>query len=61
MPGGGVLFVWDIEKRKENNHMPITKQELAAKIWDAANKMRGKIEANDYKDFLLGFIFSYKI
>lgn len=37
--------------------MPITKQELAAKIWDAANKMRGKIEANDYKDFLLGFIF----
>ncbi|MCD8209996.1 MAG: type I restriction-modification system subunit M [Prevotella sp.] len=36
----------------------MTKQQLASKIWDAANEMRSsKIEANDYKDYLLGFIF----
>ena len=35
----------------------MNKQQLAAKIWDAANKMRSKIEANDYKDYILGFIF----
>lgn len=33
------------------------KQQLAAKIWKAANKMRSKIEANEYKDYILGFIF----
>lgn len=35
----------------------MTKQQLAAKIWESANKMRSKIEANEYKDFILGFIF----
>lgn len=35
----------------------MNKQQLAAKIWNAANKMRSKIEANDYKDYILGFIF----
>lgn len=35
----------------------MNKQQLAAKIWDAANKMRSKIEANEYKDYILGFIF----
>ena len=33
------------------------KQKLAAKIWASANKMRSKIEANEYKDYILGFIF----
>ena len=35
----------------------MNKQQLAAKIWESANKMRSKIEANDYKDYILGFIF----
>lgn len=35
----------------------MNKQQLAAKIWASANKMRSKIEANEYKDFILGFIF----
>ena len=35
----------------------MNKQQLAAKIWESANKMRSKIEASEYKDFILGFIF----
>ena len=35
----------------------MNKQQLASKIWEAANKMRSKIEANEYKDYILGFIF----
>jgi type I restriction enzyme M protein len=36
----------------------MNKQKLAAKIWATANEMRAsKIEANEYKDYLLGFIF----
>lgn len=35
----------------------MNKQQLANKIWQSANKMRSKIEANEYKDYILGFIF----
>lgn len=35
----------------------MNKQQLAAKIWKSANQMRSKIEANEYKDYILGFIF----
>lgn len=35
----------------------MNKQQLAAKIWESANNMRSKIEANEYKDYILGFIF----
>lgn len=35
----------------------MNKQQLAAKIWKTANNMRSKIEANEYKDYILGFIF----
>ena len=35
----------------------MNKQQLASKIWESANKMRSKIEANEYKDYILGFIF----
>lgn len=34
----------------------MNKQQLAAKIWESANKMRSKIEANEYKDYILGFM-----
>lgn len=35
----------------------MNKQQLANKIWESANKMRSKIEANEYKDYILGFMF----
>lgn len=35
----------------------MTKQQLAARIWESANKMRNKIEASEYKDYILGLIF----
>lgn len=35
----------------------MNKQQLAARIWESANNMRSKIEANEYKDYILGFIF----
>ncbi|WP_028264127.1 type I restriction-modification system subunit M [Atopobium fossor] len=35
----------------------MNKQELSNNIWKQANKMRGKIDASEYKDFILGFIF----
>ena len=35
----------------------MNKQQLAAKIWESANKMRSKIEANEYKDYNFGLYF----
>jgi len=35
----------------------MNKKQIATKIWESANKMRSKIEANEYKDYILGFIF----
>ena len=35
----------------------MNKQQLASKIWGSANKMRSKIDANEYKDYILGSIF----
>ena len=35
----------------------MNKHQLAAKIWESANRMRSKIEANEYKDYILGFVF----
>ena len=35
----------------------MNKKDLAKKIWEASDNLRGKIDANAYKDFILGFIF----
>lgn len=35
----------------------MNRQQLAARIWRSANQMRSKIEASEYKDYILGFIF----
>lgn len=35
----------------------MNKRQLAQRIWASANAMRSKIEANEYKDYILGFIF----
>lgn len=36
----------------------MNKQQLASTIWQSANQMRSKIEANEYKDYILGFMTS---
>ena len=35
----------------------MNKQQLASRIWASANNMRNKIDANEYKDYILGLIF----
>ena len=35
----------------------MNKQQLANRIWNAANKMRSKIEASEYKDYIPDLIF----
>ncbi|MCR5312804.1 MAG: type I restriction-modification system subunit M [Bacteroidaceae bacterium] len=35
----------------------MNKQQLAHRIFNSCNKMRNKIEANEYKDYILGLIF----
>lgn len=35
----------------------MTKQQLASRIWEMANTLRGSIKANNYKDYILGFLF----
>lgn len=46
-----------IFEKKTKGATVMNKQQLATKIWESANKMRSKIEANEYKDYILGFIF----
>ena len=33
------------------------KQKLEQKLWDIANTLRGKMGADDFRDYILGFIF----
>ncbi len=35
----------------------MNKQHLASRIWASANKLRAKIAAHEYKDYILGLIF----
>lgn len=51
--------LWITASGKVDFHWRIgmNKQQLASRIWEAANRMRSKIEAHEYKDYILGFIF----
>ncbi len=33
------------------------KKQLESQLWGIANLLRGKISADDYRDYILGFIF----
>src|SRR5690606_4532128 len=33
------------------------KQQLEQKLWDIANTLRGRINADEYRNYILGFIF----
>ncbi len=35
----------------------MNKQELANKIWTSANKLRSSMDASEYKNYILGFMF----
>lgn len=35
----------------------MNKQQLAQRVWEMANNLRGKVSASAYKDYMLGFIF----
>jgi type I restriction enzyme M protein len=35
----------------------ITSEELEAKLWEGANKLRGSMDASRYKDYMLGLMF----
>ena len=35
----------------------MTKQELASKIWETTNELRKKIKADEFKDYIIGFMF----
>lgn len=35
----------------------MNKQQLASRIWETANSLRGKVKAGQYKDYILGFMF----
>jgi type I restriction enzyme M protein len=33
------------------------KQKLEKQLWNIANTLRGKMDADDFRDYILGFIF----
>lgn len=35
----------------------MNKQQLASKLWASANDLRGKMDASEYKNYILGFLF----
>lgn len=35
----------------------MNKQQLAARLWASANDLRGKMDASEYKNYILGFLF----
>ena len=45
--------VQDDEKRKQK----IAQQQLVQQLWKMANTLSGSMDANDFKDYILGFIF----
>jgi type I restriction enzyme M protein len=50
-----------VKKDSENGLIVVMsedqKKQLEKQLWDAANDLRGKMNADEYRDYLLGFIF----
>lgn len=41
----------------ENSYTMTAKQKLEQQLWNIANTLRGKMGADDFRDYILGFIF----
>lgn len=37
------------------------KQKLEQQLWNIANTLRGKMDADDFRDYILGFIFYLEV
>ena len=44
-------------RRKAEPQAPSTMKELKDTLWKAADKLRGSLSANQYKDVILGLVF----
>jgi len=52
-----VFYVFSKELKKERKQMTEQKQQLEQQLWNIANTLRGKMDADDFRDYILGFIF----
>ena len=58
MPSVGKLVsVNNINDKKEEDYVMADKKELLQVLWNGADVLRGKMDANEYKTYLLGLIF----
>jgi len=46
-----------LEKKYNENMTEAQKQKLEAQLWKIANELRGKMDADEFRDYILGFIF----
>ena len=46
-----------ISTSKEPFHTMSEQQQVQQQLWKIANELRGKMDANEFKDYMLGFIF----
>ena len=44
-------------KKKQDDALPSTIKELKDTLWKAADKLRGSMDASQYKDVVLGLVF----
>jgi type I restriction enzyme M protein len=44
-------------RKKQDPELPSTIKELKDTLWKAADKLRGSLSANQYKDVILGLVF----
>ena len=47
----------DIHEVNNNNHNNNHKKELEKQLWNIANALRGNMSADEFRDYILGFIF----
>lgn len=47
----------NVKLKKENNMTKLTSSELANRLWEMANGLRGNIDASEFKDYILGLMF----
>lgn len=47
----------DVKESTENTEKPRTAQDITSQLWAMANALRGKMDASDYRNYILGFMF----